>query len=106
MSDSFPPHGLYPTRHLCQWDFSGKNTKVGCHFLLQGIFQTQGQTCVSCISCIASRLFITESQGENFLSKKMKVIKMQHSSIFIGVTIVNNKDKLLMLLNCGVGGDS
>ena len=31
---------------------------------------------------------------------------MQHSSIFIGVTIVNNKDKLLMLLNCGVGEDS
>ena len=31
---------------------------------------------------------------------------MQHSSILIGVTIVNNKDKLLMLLNCGVRGDS
>ena len=26
----------------CPWDFSGKNTGVGCHFLLQGIFQTQG----------------------------------------------------------------
>ena len=24
------------------WDFPGKNTGVGCHFLLQGIFQTQG----------------------------------------------------------------
>ena len=24
------------------WDFSGKNTRVGCHFLLQGIFLTQG----------------------------------------------------------------
>ena len=24
------------------WDFSGKNTEVGCHFLLQGIFTTQG----------------------------------------------------------------
>ena len=24
------------------WDFSGKNTGVGCHFLLQGIFPTQG----------------------------------------------------------------
>ena len=24
------------------WDFSGKDTGVGCHFLLQGIFQTQG----------------------------------------------------------------
>ena len=23
------------------WDFLGKNTGVGCHFLLQGIFPTQ-----------------------------------------------------------------
>ena len=29
---------LYPVRLLCQWDFPGKNTGVGCHFLLQGIF--------------------------------------------------------------------
>ena len=27
---------------LCPWDFPGKNTGVGCHFLLQGIFSTQG----------------------------------------------------------------
>ena len=29
-------------RLLCPWDFPGKNTGVGCYFLLQGIFQTQG----------------------------------------------------------------
>ena len=23
---------------FCPWDFAGKNTRVGCHFLLQGIF--------------------------------------------------------------------
>ena len=27
---------------LCPWDFSSKNTGVGYHFLLQGIFPTQG----------------------------------------------------------------
>ena len=27
---------------LCPWNFPGKNTGVGCHFLLQGIFLTQG----------------------------------------------------------------
>ena len=27
---------------LCPWDSPGKNTGVGCHFLLQGIFLTQG----------------------------------------------------------------
>ena len=36
------PHRLQPTRLLCQWDFPGKNTRVGCHFLLQRIFPTQG----------------------------------------------------------------
>ena len=29
-------------RLLCPWNFPGKNTGVGCYFLLQGIFQTQG----------------------------------------------------------------
>ena len=31
------PHGLYPAR-----DSPGKNSRVGCHFLLQWIFTTQG----------------------------------------------------------------
>ena len=30
------------TRLLCPWDFLGKSTGVGCHFLLQGYFLTQG----------------------------------------------------------------
>ena len=29
-------------RLLCPWNFPGKNTGVGCSFLLQGIFLTQG----------------------------------------------------------------
>ena len=36
------PHGLQPVRLLCPWDFPGKNTGLGCHFLLQGILLTQG----------------------------------------------------------------
>ena len=31
-----------PARLLCLWNFPGKYTGVGCHFLLQGIFLTQG----------------------------------------------------------------
>ena len=31
-----------PTRLLCPWGFIGKNAGVGCHFLLQEIFPTQG----------------------------------------------------------------
>ena len=40
-SDSLQPHGLYTARLLCPWDSPGKNTGVGCYFLLQGIFPTQ-----------------------------------------------------------------
>ena len=28
-------------KFLCPWDFLGKNTLVGCHFFLQGIFSTE-----------------------------------------------------------------
>ena len=35
MSDSVRPHRWKPTRLLCPWDSPGKNTGVGCHFLLQ-----------------------------------------------------------------------
>jgi len=42
VSDSLQPHGLYPTRLLCPWDFPGNSTGVDCHFLLQQIFPTQG----------------------------------------------------------------
>ena len=42
MSNSLWRHGLQPTRFLCPCNFLGKNTGVGCHFLLQRIFPTQG----------------------------------------------------------------
>ena len=34
-SNSVRPHRRQPTRLLCPWDSPGKNTGVGCHFLLQ-----------------------------------------------------------------------
>ena len=40
--DSLQPHGLQPTRLFCPQDSPGKNTGADCHFLLQGIFPTQG----------------------------------------------------------------
>ena len=35
MSDSVQPHRRQPTRLCHPWDSPGKNTGVGCHFLLQ-----------------------------------------------------------------------
>ena len=44
--------------------FSGKNTGVGSHFLLQGMFLTQGSNlCLPCI-LIASRFFTTAPPGK------------------------------------------
>ena len=37
-----PPWTVQPTRLLCPWDSPGKNAGVGCHALLQGMFQSQG----------------------------------------------------------------
>ena len=35
MSNSVRPHKWHPTRLPCPWDSPGKNTGVGCYFLLQ-----------------------------------------------------------------------
>ena len=43
VSDSFmTPWTVACARLVCPWNFPGKNTGVGCHFLLQGIFLTEG----------------------------------------------------------------
>ena len=39
---SLQPHELSSTRFLCPCDLPGKNTGMGFHALLQGIFLTQG----------------------------------------------------------------
>ena len=41
MSDSLQTYELKPTRLPCPWASPGKNTGVGSHALLQGIFPTQ-----------------------------------------------------------------
>ena len=66
VSDSLRPHRLYATGLLCPRDFPGKDTGMGCHFFLQGIFLSQGSNpclLVSCVSCIASGLITTDPLG-------------------------------------------
>ena len=48
MSNSLQPHGLQPTRLFCPWDSPCKNSGVGCHDFLQGIFLTQGWKLLLC----------------------------------------------------------
>ena len=49
MSDSVQPHSQQPTRLPCLWDSPGKNTGVGCHFLLQCMkVKSQSEVAQSC----------------------------------------------------------
>ena len=64
VSDSLGPHGLQPTRLLCPWNFPGKNTGAGYHFV-QGIFPTQELNPLSPASLVlADRFFTTEPPGK------------------------------------------
>ena len=49
MSDSVRPHRWQPNRLPCPWDSPGKNTGVGCHFLLQCMkVQIESEVAQSC----------------------------------------------------------
>ena len=49
MFDSVRPHRWQPTRLPCLWDSPGKNTGVGCHFLLQCMkVKSQSEVTQSC----------------------------------------------------------
>ena len=51
MSDSVRPHELQPTRLLRPWDSPGKNTGVGCHFLLQCMkVESQSEVAQPCLT--------------------------------------------------------
>ena len=51
MSDSVRPHRQQPTRLPCPWDSPGKNTGVGCHFLLQCMkVKSESEVAQSCLT--------------------------------------------------------
>ena len=60
VSDSVWFYALQPTSLLCPWDSPGKNTRGGCHALLQGIFPT-------CVSYIAG-MFFKNILGKSWMS--------------------------------------
>ena len=51
MSDSVRPHRWQPTRLPRPWDCPGKNTGVGCHFLLQCMkLKSDSEVAQSCLT--------------------------------------------------------
>ena len=55
---------LWTDRLLCPWDSLSKNTVVGCYFLLQGIFPTQGSNPHLMSPVLTSRFFTTSATCE------------------------------------------
>ena len=54
MSDSVRPHRRQPTRPHRPWDSPGKNTGVGCHFLLQCMKAKVKLKSLSCVRLLAT----------------------------------------------------
>ena len=80
MPDSLRPHGLQPTSLLCPWDFPGKNTGMGCHFLLQGIFPTQGSN--------PGLLYCRQILSPSELQEKPKLSKLKKTTKLIYVAAI------------------
>ena len=74
-SDSLRLYGLQPFRPLCPWDSLGKNTGVGCHFLLQGIFLTRNGRRVSYVYLHWLPVFFTTSATLEALSTHTHTVK-------------------------------
>ena len=72
------PYGLSPARFLCPWNFLGKSTGVGCHFLCEGSIQPSDQTQFFCLAC---RFFNTEPPG-----KPKKVLERTNNSISVSLS--------------------
>ena len=73
MSNSLWPHGLHPTRLLCPWDSPGKNTGVGCHALLQGIFPTQEWNPCHKSAALAGGFFTTNTSWEAHICTEVRL---------------------------------
>ena len=83
------PHRLQPTRLPSPWDSPGKNTGVGCHFLLQCI-----KVKVKSLSCV--RLLATPWTAAHQAPPSMVFSRQEYWS---GVPLPS-QSACLVLLNC------
>ena len=89
--------GLQPARLLCAWDSPGKNTRVACQTLMQGIFLTQGLNLY--LLCL-----LNQQVGSLPLAPPQK--SSSHAGIDKEITVVAQKVDPKNLLNyiCDKGG--
>ena len=82
MSNSLWPHELEPVRLLCLWDFPSKNTGVGCHDLLKGIFPSQGSNLHLLWLLLCRKFFTIEPLRKSWYSKQQNRPKKKKKSLF------------------------
>ena len=78
------------SRPLCPWDFPGKNTGVDCHFLIQGIFPTQGSNHSSWIGRRILYSELSEKPNYKLPATKTTTVIFHHLVLHIhNVTILS-----------------
>ena len=88
MSNSLQPHGLWPARLLSPWNSPGKNTGVGSHCPLQGIFSIQGSN-LGLLHC-KQIIYRLSHQGQPGSLDKVRSISFRNkdsSSLLITVLV-------------------
>ena len=99
MSDSVQPHRRQPTRLPSPWDSPGKNTGVGCHFLLQCMkVKNESEVAQSCptlsnpVDCS-----LPDSSVHGIFQARV----LEWSAIALSTTILLVFHKLISPVNCG-----
>ena len=87
LTDSLRSQRLLPTGFLCPWNSPGKNTGVGCHFLLQGVFPTQGSNLR--LLCLLHRQ--VDSLPPVPLESRNKTIKSKITDNIISLSVLSAK---------------
>ena len=98
MSDSVRAHRRQPTRLLRSWDSPGKNTGVGCHFLLQCIkVKSESEVVQSCLTqrphgLQPTRLLCAWESPGNKYARIYQFIRKQKSEscIFIYLLLISS----------------
>ena len=84
VSNFFAHHGLH-----CPWKFPGKNTRVGCHFLLKGLYLTQESN---------SHLLHWQVDSLPLNHQEVNTIKTPPcpSSLYVGWQVVSTQKKVCL----------
>ena len=98
MSDSVRPHRQQPTRLPRPWDSPGKNTGVGCHFLLQCMKgKSESEVAQSCLTlCDPMDCCLPGSSVHGILYTYMHIYA--HTYIIHIIYLLNQNHDIFLLI--------